>query len=215
MSSLSRILNKEQVQLTESHLLLPSMKQEEDCNITFTAGDQLEGVLDTEDDGQNLGQLIWDFMDCDGFLSAAQEGDGRRFYQELDYHHHHSHQYLSVKQEKEEDDDDDERKLMSLNLRLNYQEILDAWSDRTPWADDDTSLLSANINNIVYTGEVPEKLMAEDRRRKEASVMRYREKRQTRLFSKKIRYQVRKQNAEKRPRLKGRFVKRAPAEKMI
>ncbi|KAI3463062.1 hypothetical protein Pfo_019725 [Paulownia fortunei] len=44
---------------------------------------------------------------------------------------------------------------------------------------------------------------------REASVLRYKEKRQNRLFSKKIRYQVRKLNAEKRPRLKGRFVKRS------
>lgn len=35
-----------------------------------------------------------------------------------------------------------------------------------------------------------------------ASVMRYKEKRQNRLFSKTIRYQVRKLNAEKRPRVK-------------
>ncbi|XP_031115309.1 uncharacterized protein LOC116019296 [Ipomoea triloba] len=41
-----------------------------------------------------------------------------------------------------------------------------------------------------------------------ASVLRYKEKRQNRLFSKTIRYQVRKLNAEKRPRVKGRFVKR-------
>lgn len=44
---------------------------------------------------------------------------------------------------------------------------------------------------------------------REARVLRYREKRRTRLFSKKIRYEVRKLNAEKRPRMKGRFVKRA------
>lgn len=43
---------------------------------------------------------------------------------------------------------------------------------------------------------------------REARVSRYREKRRTRLFSKKIRYEVRKLNAEKRPRLKGRFIKR-------
>lgn len=43
---------------------------------------------------------------------------------------------------------------------------------------------------------------------REASVQRYKEKRQSRLFSKKIRYEVRKLNAEKRPRMKGRFVKR-------
>ncbi|KAL3526115.1 hypothetical protein ACH5RR_014487 [Cinchona calisaya] len=44
---------------------------------------------------------------------------------------------------------------------------------------------------------------------REACVQRYKEKRQNRLFSKRIRYQVRKLNAEKRPRLKGRFVKRS------
>jgi hypothetical protein len=37
---------------------------------------------------------------------------------------------------------------------------------------------------------------------REASVMRYKEKRRTRLFSKKIRYQVRKVNADCRPRMK-------------
>lgn len=46
-------------------------------------------------------------------------------------------------------------------------------------------------------------------RGREARVSRYREKRRSRLFSKKIRYEVRKLNAEKRPRMKGRFVKRA------
>lgn len=46
---------------------------------------------------------------------------------------------------------------------------------------------------------------------REARVSRYREKRRTRLFAKKIRYEVRKLNAEKRPRMKGRFVKRTSA----
>ncbi|KAI3665999.1 hypothetical protein L6452_44637 [Arctium lappa] len=43
--------------------------------------------------------------------------------------------------------------------------------------------------------------------RREASVQRYKEKRRNRLFAKTIRYEVRKLNAEKRPRIKGRFVK--------
>ena len=44
----------------------------------------------------------------------------------------------------------------------------------------------------------------EDWRRghREASVFRYTEKKQNRLFCKRIRYEVRKLNAEKRPRLK-------------
>jgi len=40
-----------------------------------------------------------------------------------------------------------------------------------------------------------------------ARLERYKEKRRTRQFSKKIRYTVRKLNAERRPRVKGRFVK--------
>ncbi|KAJ0972464.1 hypothetical protein J5N97_020423 [Dioscorea zingiberensis] len=43
---------------------------------------------------------------------------------------------------------------------------------------------------------------------REERVRRYKEKRQNRLFSKRIRYEVRKLNAEKRPRMKGRFVRR-------
>ena len=37
---------------------------------------------------------------------------------------------------------------------------------------------------------------------REASVQRYKEKRRNRLFAKTIRYEVRKLNAEKRPRIK-------------
>lgn len=92
-------------------------------------------------------------------------------------------------------------KKTSLNLSLNYQEVLEAWSNRGPlWAP----------SNNTYMGEVP--VMEEEQgttlSRRQASVMRYKEKRQSRLFSKKIRYQVRKLNADKRPRIKGRFVKR-------
>lgn len=49
-------------------------------------------------------------------------------------------------------------------------------------------------------GEVPS--LEDERTRRESSVLRYKEKRQSRLFSKKIRYEVRKLNADKRPRLK-------------
>jgi hypothetical protein len=41
--------------------------------------------------------------------------------------------------------------------------------------------------------------------RREASLLRYKEKRRARLFSKKIRYEVRKLNAEQRPRMKVSF----------
>lgn len=61
---------------------------------------------------------------------------------------------------------------------------------------------SAAAHRMGMTGD------SEQRPGREARVSRYREKRRTRLFSKKIRYEVRKLNAEKRPRMKGRFVKR-------
>ncbi|KAL2999579.1 hypothetical protein AAZX31_09G167400 [Glycine max] len=60
-----------------------------------------------------------------------------------------------------------------------------------------------------YYGEVRSLRVHADGGR-EARVSRYREKRRTRLFAKKIRYEVRKLNAEKRPRMKGRFVKSVP-----
>ncbi|KAF5726292.1 CONSTANS-like 4 [Tripterygium wilfordii] len=47
---------------------------------------------------------------------------------------------------------------------------------------------------------------------REARVMRYREKRKNRKFEKTIRYASRKAYAETRPRIKGRFVKRADLE---
>ncbi|GJP78769.1 hypothetical protein CLOP_g9044 [Closterium sp. NIES-67] len=56
-----------------------------------------------------------------------------------------------------------------------------------------------------FDSDAFEPFSSEDR---EARVLRYREKRRNRLFSKKIRYEVRKVNADQRPRVKGRFVKR-------
>lgn len=116
-----------------------------------------------------------------------------------------------------------------ISLKLNYEDVLIAWSDRgSLWApyDDCTSDMGGYHSN-VEVGVVPDMGLngthvggmvgmincgAEQEFRRhggrEARVLRYREKRRTRLFSKKIRYEVRKLNAEKRPRMKGRFVKR-------
>lgn len=68
---------------------------------------------------------------------------------------------------------------------------------------------SADENGIGINGQVDEDgSMLSGSGVREASVLRYKEKRRMRLFSKKIRYQVRKLNAERRPRMKGRFVRR-------
>ncbi|CAN0925131.1 Zinc finger protein CONSTANS-LIKE 16 [Linum grandiflorum] len=127
-----------------------------------------------------------------------------------------------------------------VGLKLDYQEILDAWSDKgSLYIDNDRDLLpppqtvpdlqdsddptnqggmvedSGNVWRVPEmeeegTGELggTKDVQGYCWKQREASVLRYKEKRQNRLFSKRIRYQVRKLNAEKRPRLKGRFVKR-------
>ncbi|KAL5200203.1 hypothetical protein ABZP36_021406 [Zizania latifolia] len=113
----------------------------------------------------------------------------------------------------------------SLALSLNYEAIIESWGS-SPWTDgerpnvklddswphDYSGLWMATAGVFGHGGEervlTPKLGMGGGR---EARVSRYREKRRTRLFSKKIRYEVRKLNAEKRPRMKGRFVKRATA----
>ncbi|CAK9158701.1 unnamed protein product [Ilex paraguariensis] len=105
-------------------------------------------------------------------------------------------------------------------LRLDYEGVITAWADqRSPW----TTGERPELDHIGYwpefmgacgafhhpygdVGIMSGHNTTADRGR-EARVLRYREKRRTRLFSKKIRYEVRKLNAEKRPRMKGRFVK--------
>ncbi|CAJ2649821.1 unnamed protein product [Trifolium pratense] len=102
-------------------------------------------------------------------------------------------------------------KTNSLLLKLNYDGVRKAWSDRgTPFADD--SPVSDAPGNDVNARLSQIDLLWENGGGsggvREASVLRYKEKRRTRLFSKKIRYQVRKVNADRRPRMKGRFVRR-------
>lgn len=109
-----------------------------------------------------------------------------------------------------------------LLLRLDYEGIITAWDNqRSPWTTGDRPELrpsecwpdclgSCGTIHHPYgdIGVIGGSTAMGDGGR-EARVSRYREKRRTRLFSKKIRYEVRKLNAEKRPRMKGRFVKRA------
>ncbi|XP_041996479.1 uncharacterized protein LOC121746640 isoform X1 [Salvia splendens] len=112
-----------------------------------------------------------------------------------------------------------------MSLKLDYDEIMNAWSNKGPLFVDggETSQIVPDVkhhflgvswdynNSGLWT--VPEIEKGEEMKnvegQRKASVLRYKEKRQNRLFSKKIRYQVRKLNAEKRPRLKGRFVKKS------
>ncbi|KAJ9152808.1 hypothetical protein P3X46_026328 [Hevea brasiliensis] len=101
-----------------------------------------------------------------------------------------------------------------VGLKLDYQGIMNAWSDKGPLyikgeeSPQTVPDLHEGSNWLVAGWTVPDIKSGEKLGQREASVLRYKEKRQTRLFAKRIRYQVRKLNAEKRPRLKGRFVKR-------
>ncbi|KAL5838691.1 hypothetical protein ACOSQ3_015860 [Xanthoceras sorbifolium] len=99
---------------------------------------------------------------------------------------------------------------VELLLKLKYDDVASAWSDRgSPFLDE--SLSSDAQGNDVSARLAQIDLFSESGVR-EASVLRYKEKRRTRLFSKKIRYQVRKVNADQRPRMKGRFVRRSNAQ---
>uniref|UniRef100_A0A0E0HNQ4 CCT domain-containing protein n=1 Tax=Oryza nivara TaxID=4536 RepID=A0A0E0HNQ4_ORYNI len=123
------------------------------------------------------------------------------------------------------DDDDAQLQQSNLALSLNYEAIIESWGT-SPWTDgerphvklddswprDYSGVWMAAAGVFGHGGEeqaLTPRLGMDGGR--EARVSRYREKRRTRLFSKKIRYEVRKLNAEKRPRMKGRFVKRAAA----
>lgn len=114
------------------------------------------------------------------------------------------------------------KKKKEIMLRLDYEGVMMAWDgQRSPWTGGDRPELDLSdcwlhcmgscgtVHHHPYGGIIGggySALMMDGGR--EARVSRYREKRRTRLFSKKIRYEVRKLNAEKRPRMKGRFVKR-------
>ncbi|KAA3489493.1 zinc finger protein CONSTANS-LIKE 16 [Gossypium australe] len=170
--------------------------------------EELEGILGVENEelsGDKVhAHLTWDFMDWETGFQNAEEEEGEEVEGDRKYFEEYNQ---AVKTEHLGFWEVDDEKRVSLNLNLNYQDVLDAWSDRGPLWADDYSISTATNGNAYYMGEVP-MMELEERTRREASVLRYKEKRQSRLFCKKIRYQVRKLNADKRPRLKGRFVKR-------
>ncbi|KZV15157.1 hypothetical protein F511_30243 [Dorcoceras hygrometricum] len=102
--------------------------------------------------------------------------------------------------------DDRAAAIHGLSLKLDYQEILKAWSNKGPlYVDSEHSQIVPDLSNDFLSSYNEVKMglwTVPEMGQREASVLRYKEKRRNRLFSKKIRYQVRKLNAEKRPRLK-------------
>ncbi|XP_024992672.1 zinc finger protein CONSTANS-LIKE 16-like isoform X2 [Cynara cardunculus var. scolymus] len=105
----------------------------------------------------------------------------------------------------------------SIILKLNYEDVIDAWADQgSPWTTGIRPEIGSDGScwpDFMWRGDSSSyRSFGGSDGGREARVLRYREKRRTRLFSKKIRYEVRKLNAEKRPRMKGRFVKRETFE---
>ncbi|XP_019426714.1 PREDICTED: zinc finger protein CONSTANS-LIKE 16-like isoform X2 [Lupinus angustifolius] len=139
---------------------------------------------------------------------------------ELSFHYDISNE---TSEEVKENDDEKRKKIL---LQLDYDAVISAWnSQKCPWTNGDKPNLDSDECwphcmgscgkelHYPYGGFMCHSVVGAGDR--EARVSRYREKRRTRLFSKKIRYEVRKLNAEKRPRMKGRFVKRASFEAPI
>ncbi|XP_020588993.1 protein CHLOROPLAST IMPORT APPARATUS 2-like isoform X2 [Phalaenopsis equestris] len=92
-----------------------------------------------------------------------------------------------------------------LGLKLNYDGVIKEWSGGSPFSGDTKFPYSA-AQIIVSLADMED---TRDAAARESSMQRYKEKRRNRLFSKKIRYEVRKSNANQRPRIKGRFVRGA------
>ncbi|TVU45424.1 hypothetical protein EJB05_04911 [Eragrostis curvula] len=110
--------------------------------------------------------------------------------------------------------EDKKRKRPEMILKLNYEGVIASWArdGGSPWFHGERPRLDPGDSwpdfPMGVTGALGGAVTAVTGGEREARVSRYREKRRTRLFAKKIRYEVRKLNAEKRPRMKGRFVKR-------
>ncbi|CAA7048251.1 unnamed protein product [Microthlaspi erraticum] len=116
---------------------------------------------------------------------------------------------ISTKTEANEEDYESNAKQSNMLLRLNYENVIAAW-DKQGSPRDQTHEFK-NMSNFQLVPPGIEEKNISSRSEREARVWRYRDKKKNRLFEKKIRYEVRKVNADKRPRMKGRFVRRALA----
>ncbi|PKU69988.1 zinc finger protein CONSTANS-LIKE 16 [Dendrobium catenatum] len=161
----------------------------------------------------------------DGF-TAVDEEDLSRIKMEFEYDAMgdemelcHEAQGVVVAVEERKERELCEGVVKKMGLRLDYDAVIDAWSRSgcsSPWSGGDRPQLDSDgylpsLTGLSQAGGASwsrGRWAASGGEEREARVTRYREKRRTRLFSKKIRYEVRKLNAEKRPRMKGRFVKR-------
>ncbi|KAF8095774.1 hypothetical protein N665_0323s0040 [Sinapis alba] len=175
-------------------------------------------IEEEETKAMNMGICVDDRGDRDGTVP---------FELSFDYESHNTYEEEVIKNVESSGEcikvKEEEQKNV-LMLRLNYDSVISTWGGQgPPWTSGEPPERDIDINGWPVVsmwesvreshqkhhigGSLPSSGFGDGGR--EARVSRYREKRRTRLFSKKIRYEVRKLNAEKRPRMKGRFVKRA------
>ncbi|KAK7390863.1 hypothetical protein VNO78_19013 [Psophocarpus tetragonolobus] len=176
--------------------------KEEDCSV-------VSGKVKVEEEEENPQ------MDMDIHIAGRDQSSF-----ELSFDYETCEEVKAKGKENGNVEENEDVKRNKISLQLDYEAIIIAWaSQKSPWTTADKPNLNPDEcwHQCVATalhhpyGEVGgfgiHPVIIDGGR--EARVSRYREKRRTRLFSKKIRYEVRKLNAEKRPRMKGRFVKRA------
>ncbi|KAJ6302712.1 hypothetical protein OIU77_016742 [Salix suchowensis] len=139
-----------------------NVKEEAYGNGEIDVTDELEGIFGIEHDemlsNDNMfGRLSWDFMDLEEYPAVEDEGsemfkfdDSRSSFFEFEESH-----YSTGKVIKEESigfgDGDEKGVCLNLNLNLNYQEVMEAWSDRAPLLAADHSLPMASNDNYVST----------------------------------------------------------------
>ncbi|KAL6175316.1 hypothetical protein ACLB2K_051957 [Fragaria x ananassa] len=202
--------------------LLDETKEEEDYGMDVRIGIEERKLVKIEDEDQgmecefNPSMLNWN-LDYDDESAAVLLGGS------------------TTSTDQEEEDKvavlmEGEKKRKKICLRLNHEAVISAWASKGSlwttgikpelnpddgwpdcmgvWGTNLIMNLQGHGDSSAAAYRMGMRGDTEQRPGREARVSRYREKRRTRLFSKKIRYEVRKLNAEKRPRMKGRFVKR-------
>lgn len=147
-SSSFRSPKKEEQQVPETITSIHSNYNNSCSDEDFNILDELEEVMNIEEEQKLLPQkACWDFMEWEEFSSTVEEKD------KVIVENKNECTFEEQKIIKRENNDGfwemEDEKIMALNLNLNYQDVLDAWSDRgSLWADD--SSLSYSTDNGFY-----------------------------------------------------------------